>query len=222
MDPVAVWVRAALLAAVTMFLGVAAHVTADGLLPSVAWLVVLAALAVVPCAALLARPASTVRIVLTLAGGQALVHLALTVTAGHTTHAGAGHGHADGTRSHVDTAGSALETLQSGQLGATPGGLTAGGLVGHLVDHAPMMLVHVLAAALVGLWLAVGERALWTLVALTGAVVLRPLLLLRALSGSAVSAVPVVGPAHPEPRTPAPTRLLARCVVRRGPPLLAI
>ena len=221
MDPVAIWARAALLAAVTMFLGVAAHVTADGLLPSTAWLVVFAVLAVVPCAALLARPASALRIVLTLAGGQALVHLALTVTAGHTAHAGSGHVHAEGTRSHLDTAGSALETLQSAPLGTTPAGLTASGLVGHLVDHAPMMLVHVLAAALVGLWLAVGERALWTLLALTGALVLRPLLLVRALSGSAVSAVPVDAPADPEPRPPAPTGLLARCVVRRGPPLLA-
>jgi len=221
MDPVVIWGRAALLAAVTMFLGVAAHVTADGLLPSVAWLVVLAAFAVVPCAALLARPASTLRIVLTLAGGQALVHLALTVTAGHTTHAASGHVHAGAATSHSAGAGSALQTLQAGQGGAVSGGLSAGQLAGHLVDHAPMMVVHLLAAALVGLWLAVGERALWTLVSLTAALVLGPL---RHLAALTPLGRPLVEHAVATPREPrsSPTELLARSVVRRGPPLLAI
>jgi hypothetical protein len=225
MDPVVIWARAALLTAVTLFLGVAAHVTADGLLPSAAWLVVLALLGVVPCAALLAGPASTLRIVVLLAGGQALVHLALTVTAGHAGpagHAGAGHTHPAGTPPHVDGAGSALQTLQQGRLAPTTGGVAAGDLVQHLVDHAPMMAAHVLAAALVGLWLAVGERALWTLVALAGALTLRPLLLLGALVRATRPTAVVAVLAHREPRAPAHRLLLARCVVRRGPPLLAI
>ncbi len=142
MDPAVIWARAALLAAVTLFLGVAAHVTADGLLPSAAWLVVLAVLAVVPCAAILARPASALRIVLTLAGGQAAVHLALTVTAGHLARSGSGHVHAAGTEAHLETTGSALQTLQSAQTAVAPGGLTGESVVGHLVDHAPMMVVH--------------------------------------------------------------------------------
>jgi hypothetical protein len=220
-----VWARAALLAAVTMFLGVAGHVTADGLLPSTAWLVVLTMLAVVPCAALLARPASALRIVLTLAGGQALVHLALTVTAGHTAQPGSGHVHAAEAPVHVDTAGSALQTLQAAagvQPVTSAGDLGASGLVEHTVGHAPMMLVHVVAAALVGLWLAVGERALWALVALAGALVLRPLLLLGAPARAALAVVPRLGPAHPEPLPPLSHRFLARSVVRRGPPLLAI
>jgi hypothetical protein len=220
MDPVVTWARAALLTAVTLFLGVAAHVTADGLLPSVAWLVVLGLLGVVPCAALLARPASTLRIVVMLAGGQALVHLALTVTAGHA--AGTGHEHAPGTPAHAATTASALETLQQGQAGTTSGGAGLGGLFGHLAGHAPMMVVHVLAAALVGVWLAVGERALWTMVALAGALLLRPLLLLGALTRVGRPAWGEPAPATPEPRRPPATRLLARSVVRRGPPLLAI
>ena len=222
MDPVVIWARAALLTAVTLFLGVAAHVTADGLLPSAAWLVVLALLGVVPCAALLARPASTLRIVVLLAGGQALVHLALTVTAGHAGHAVTGHTHPAGTPAHVDGTGSALQTLQLGRSAPTTGGLAAGDLVQHLVDHAPMMAAHVLAAALVGLWLAVGERALWTLVALAGALALRPLLLIGALVRATRPAAVVAVLAHPEPRAPAHRLLLARCFVRRGPPLLAI
>ena len=221
MDPVMVWARAALLAAVTMFVGVAGHVTADGLLPSVAWLVVLALLIVVPCAALLARPASALRIVLTVAGGQALVHLVLTVTAGHTSHAGS-HDHAAGTAAHVDTAGSALETLRSASPAPSSPGLSASSVVGHLVEHGPMMAAHLVAATLVGLWLAVGEQSLWTLVAMTGALVLRPLSLLGAVARPALCAVRVARPSHPEPRVPALTLLLARCVVRRGPPVLAI
>lgn len=225
MDPVLVWARAALLTTVTLFLGVAAHVTADGLLPSAAWLVVLGVLGIVPGAALLARPASTLRIVMMLAGGQGLVHLALTVTAGHAGHAGSAHVHAAGARAHVDHTGSALQTLQtlqSGEAGAGAGGLTVSSLVEHLAGHAPMMVVHLVAAALVGLWLAVGERTLWTLVALAGALVLRPLLLLRALARATHSTVPLAGPVLLGPRAPAAARFLARCVVRRGPPLLAI
>jgi hypothetical protein len=221
MDPAVVWARAALLAAVTMFLGVAGHVTADGRLPSLAWILVLAVLAVVPCAALLARPASTLRLVLTLGGGQALVHLALTVTAGHTTDAGSGHVHAGATTPHVETAGSALETLQSAQGLTTSGGLAPGVLLGHLVDHAPMMVVHLLAAALVGLWLGVGERALWTVAALTASLVLRPLQHLGLLARTGLPLLDVLSPAPPEPVRPPATRLLARSVVRRGPPLLA-
>jgi hypothetical protein len=86
--------------------------------------------------------------------------------------------------------------------------------------HAPMMVVHLLAAALVGLWLAVGERALWALVALAaGAAVPRLALLLAAVVArpSFPRRVPVAAL-----RPPAPPRLavLARCVVRRGPPAL--
>ena len=174
-----------------------------------------------PCAALLARPASTLRIVVTLAGGQALVHLALTVTAGHTGHAGtAGHAHAGRHRlgARRDAAGSALETLQSGQVGTAPGGLTAGGLAGHLLDHAPMFLAHAAAAALVGLWLAVGERALWALLALAVRTVLAPLVAVLVLATPAPATASAVAHLHPHHRTA--LQRVARSVVRRGPPAL--
>jgi hypothetical protein len=222
MDPVVIWGRAGLLTAVTLFVGVVAHVTADGLLPSPAWLVVLALLLLLPCAALLSQPASALRLVLTLAGGQALVHLVLTVTAGHATaHAGPGHTHTAATPPHAEGAGSALERLQAGGSGATSAG-TTNDVLQHVVDHAPMTAVHVLAAVLVGLWLAVGERSLWALLALGGVLLLRPLLLLGALAMAGRSVLRVVLPVNPEPRPPARRLLLARCVVRRGPPLLAI
>ena len=88
-----------------------------------------------------------------------------------------------------------------------------------LSAHGPMMVAHLAAAALVGLWLAVGERSLWALVALAAAVVLRPLLVARAWLRLAVA------PARPAPVAAAPRArpslvLLARCVSRRGPPAL--
>ena len=82
-DPVVLWARALLLAVVGVFLGVAGHVTADGLLPGPLVLGVLLVVSVVACASLLARPASTLRIVVLLVGGQAAVHLVLTVSGGH-------------------------------------------------------------------------------------------------------------------------------------------
>ena len=86
--------------------------------------------------------------------------------------------------------------------------------------HAPMMIVHLLAATLVGLWLAVGERGLWALVALAaGAVVPRLRVLLAAVLArpSLPRAVPV---GALRPLAPAPLASLAPCVVRRGPPAL--
>jgi len=74
------------------------------------------------------------------------------------------------------------------------------------------------AATLVGLWLAAGERCLWTLVALTSrrlAGLVRPVLPVTVAVDSRRSYV--------VDRTPAlPRRLWAtRHVCRRGPPLLA-
>src|ERR1700754_1831549 len=83
MDPVVLWARAALLAFLACCLGVVGHVTADGLLPGPVWLGVLLLVAVVLCVPLLSRPASSLRIVLLLVGGQTLVHLFLSIAAGH-------------------------------------------------------------------------------------------------------------------------------------------
>ncbi len=181
MDPALLWARAFLLASIACFLGVAGHVTADGLLPGPGWLALLVAVGAALCVPLLSRPASALRLVVLLVGGQTLVHLFLTVTAGHV---------GDPIRATAHPVGRALPTVDGRRVGSLQDQYEAAvGTahaqpalpVGHLVEdvsaHAPMMAVHLLAAVLVGLWLAVGERALWTLLALATAVVLRQLTL---------------------------------------------
>jgi hypothetical protein len=97
--------------------------------------------------------------------------------------------------------------------------------------NAMMALAHLLAAAAVGLWLAQGERALWTVLALTAAgarelvqaSVVAFLRVLRDLAG-------ILGAAHVVRRIPCLFRtapaprllLLARVLSRRGPPALLI
>ncbi|GAA4382052.1 hypothetical protein GCM10023146_44360 [Nocardioides caricicola] len=220
MDPALLWARAFLLAFVACFLGVTGHVTADGLLPGPGWLVVLLVVGTLLSLPLLARPASGLRLVVLLVGGQTLVHLFLTVTAGHTgdrVEAPVAH-HSGRILPTVD--GHRIGTLQD-QYDAMIGSATAqpalpvGHLVSDLSAHAPMMAVHLLAAALVGLWLAVGERSLWTLVALATAVLLRlvtPLLPVLPERGLVTLPAEPVGLAAPH--------RLTRSVVRRGPPAL--
>ncbi|GAW50867.1 uncharacterized protein PD653_1432 [Nocardioides sp. PD653] len=219
------WARALLLAFVACFLGVTGHVTADGLLPGPAWLVVLFVGSSALCAPLLARPASLRRIVVLLVGGQTLVHLVLTIAAGHR---------GDPSAATTRPVSSALPTVDGRRVGSLQDqydamigstqlqpALPVGHLVDDLAGHAPMMAAHLVAAVLVGVWLAIGERSLWTLVALASAALVRPLLLAWAL----VHVRPVAPrgdlvtvPAEP-PGLRAPARI-ARCVVRRGPPAL--
>ncbi|KQP66862.1 hypothetical protein [Nocardioides sp. Leaf285] len=230
-DPVVLWLRAGLLATVTLFLGAAGHVTADGLLPGPVVMTLLTAVTLVLSAALLARPASTLRLVTLLVGGQAAVHVVLSATAGHVgdapttaTPAGGAAQAASASLPQVDgrRVGSLLDayTGPAGDLASGPS-LTLGHLVEDLAAHAPMMAAHLLAAALVGLWLAVGEHALWALVALAGAVLAAPWRLLAAWARTRSLPAPARGRLVPTSHHPAPVVAhLARSVVRRGPPAL--
>jgi hypothetical protein len=229
------WARALLLAGVSVAGGALGHVSADGLLPGASGLAALFLVATCAAAAMLGRPASTLRVVLLLVVGQTLIHVALAAMAGH-------HGdsamppepprpampdHADtGPRSlhdqiHPDPP--VLEYL------AVPGSLQH--VLAELTGaNALMALAHLAAAAAVGLWLALGERALWTVLALTGQ---RVQVLVRAAIGShlegcqALSELacrqrPNLVPASAVlPNQKAPRLLLlSRAVVRRGPPPL--
>lgn len=217
------WARAAGVGLLAVFLGVAGHVTAGGLLLGPVVLVLLAVGAVALSAPMLARPASALRLVLMMVGGQALVHVVLTVSAGHVGDPAAGPA--------VRRVGSALPTLASAdgrRTGSLQDAYDAVGsshastpsvpahLVADLAAHAPMMVLHLVAAALVGLWLAVGERALWALVAATGR---RLALAVRVL----------LAPVPPAPAAPAPafrtvlrpaSSPRTRPLLRRGPPLV--
>ncbi len=85
-----------------------------------------------------------------------------------------------------------------------------------LVDHLPMFLAHTVAAVLVGLWLAAGERALWAMLTLVFTAVVALLV--------APVAVPLVArrraPLRRRPATLPSLARVARSVVRRGPPAL--
>src|SRR6478609_10494423 len=93
-DACVLWARALIVGSLAFFLGVVGHVTADGLLPGPAFLAAMLAMSVLLSAPMLSRPASTVRIVAMLVGGQTLLHLVLSLSAGHAgdraTGAGAG------------------------------------------------------------------------------------------------------------------------------------
>ena len=223
-DACVLWARALLVGSLTFFLGVVGHVTADGLLPGPALLTVLFVMAVLLSAPMLIRPASSLRITALLVGGQTLLHLVLSVTAGHA-----------GDRSAATTAtrgvpleslpvvdGRRLGSLQDAYDGAAdqPGALAPTLPVGHLIDdlaaHAPMMAAHLVVAALVGLWLGYGERCLWTLVALTGRRILAAAWALRP-----VAVTPRVRVVDADRAPAGPLSVwLVRPDSRRGPPVL--
>jgi hypothetical protein len=229
-DSLALWARACLVGLLAFGLGVVGHVTADGLLPSPAFLAALLVFSVVLSAPMLTRPASSLRIVALLVGGQAFIHLALTVTAGHRGD-GASPGAAPsattgvaGMRALPVVDGHRVGSLQdaysgmSGRSNSFAPTLPVGHLINDVSAHAPMMAVHLVAAVLVGLWLGYGERCLWTLLALTGRRVLAAVTVLAPVAtppGPDLSAA-----VHSEPEGRA-SRWQAEPQSRRGPPLLA-
>ncbi len=232
MDLGALWARSVIVGCMAFFLGIAGHVSADGLLPNPLVLVALLLFAVFGSAPLLARQVRSPTMLLLLVGGQAGVHLVLTMTAGHRGDPGPTAGPA----AHVATpssaglptvdghrVGSLLEAYQPSAGGAGGGsgssfGIPIGHLLNDLTAHGSMMAAHLAAAAVVALWLAYGEHLLWSLVNLLG----RTLTLALQLNS------PVIAPDVRLRRMPvadvpalAWSRWLARPHSRRGPPLPA-
>lgn len=159
-------VRGAVLATVALLAGAGGHALAGGALPGLPVLGGLLA-ALTPVAALLVgRRVDALQAGLLLVLGQAVVHLALMVTAD-----GVHHG------AHA---------------GATP----------------TMLLAHLAAAGIGGLWLAAGERALWTVLDLALVRLVAVLALRRPL--------PVPGAARVVP-APEPPALRDRAERRRLP-----
>lgn len=246
------WVRASITAGVALSLGALAHTTAGGLLPAAPVMVALAGLCVLGCWLLLARPASTSRLVVLVVAVQTLGHGVLTALAGHagttertTTAASAP---TVGDRSTWGSAVAALgDTRRTGSLRELtavdlPGSAPAPGAadwVTHLVQTltgppAAMALAHLVAAAVLGAWLAGGERALWTLTELGSqsarAATARTVAALRESGrwGAAVldAHCELGGPRRADPARAAydvrPVRWaeLRRAASRRGPPVL--
>jgi hypothetical protein len=220
------WFRAVFAGSFAFFLGTAGHVMADGLLPGPAFLVALLAGTVLIGLPVLARPASRMRMLGLLVGGQTFIHLCLTLTAGHR-----GDPRAPTATLPTDTGPATLPVVDGHRVGsfqdafagtaaqpATTPTLPIHHLVADLSAHAPMMAAHLAAAALVALWLAHGEKCLVTVILLTGRVLLQ-------LVGPplAVTLRPVPRPALVTDEVAEGFRVLflGPSVSRRGPPLLA-
>ena len=201
MDPTAGWtlryVRAAVLSSGALGLAALAHVSAGGLLPDVWAFVAMLAVCTLASGTRLGREAPRVEIVALLVAGQTILHGVMTALSGH-----------------------------AGDLEPPPANLehALSHAVEHLAEdltwaHAPMMLGHLAAAVATGLWLAYGERTLWSLVRLVAAATGT---ILRVLD------LPAAGPAGDDRAHRAVERfefttairqaLLSTTHVRRGPP----
>ena len=231
------WVRALVLGGVAFVAGLVAHLSAHGLVPGTRALVVLFLLVSAGTACFLGRPASTRRVVLLLMAGQTFIHAGLTALSGHagdpavvTSRALAVTGPVTLPDPRaVERSGSLFDqyaaTVPRGAESAQP---VLPAWMQHLVadltgPHAVMALAHLAAAAVVGLWLAAGERALWALLsraasALTETIgVLVALVRAGALTTSSVLPAPQRRTVRAEAARP-DVRALATVVTRRGPP----
>lgn len=213
------WWRAVTVSAMTFLVGAVGHASTGGLLPS--WFVLGAMFAVGTAisAAFLARPASARRIVALVVLGQTACHGLLSLTAGHA---------GDVAAAPQVTVPGALPLSDGQRVGslqdhyeAMVGAPSAGSALtvpdpAALLDHAPMFLAHTLVAVVVGLWLAAGERALFSLLTLV----------FTAVVALFLGLVPVpllprrAAPLRRRPATPPSLARVARIVVRRGPPAL--
>jgi hypothetical protein len=242
--PALLWTRAALMAVVVVAVSTIGHVTADGLLPGPAAFAVLLLLATAVSARFLTHQASTRRILGLLVVGQAVIHGVLSALAGHVgdpVEVSADPGfefagrHAERTGSYFDQVAAMQQgTFQKGAPldaeapGSSPDSLAMGWLahqVEHITEQGPVMILgHLAAVVVLGLWLAVGERALWTLLCLVTTTLLA--VVARAVGharGGLVARVlrqvghrPV---AHDAGRDAVPVPWLLRHVVaHRGPP----
>lgn len=241
------WLRVAVLGPVVLVSGAVSHVAADGRLPSAVPMVLVLVACIVLGAFFLRSRASALRLVALLVGGQAATHLLLSVTAGHH---GAGSGASGASPAPGSSAGPALQVVADdggrrvGSLAdhfdaaSAAGGrageaVTAGPLAqaaSHLVDHTlaqgPLMLLaHTAGAVALGLWLAVGESALWHLLVLASVkarvAATLPLALLP-LHASALGGLDASRrlPVPPPLLLPLEHTLPHRLVTRRGPPFL--
>ncbi len=231
-----VLLRAAVVAALALMLGALAHVSVDGLLPSRPALVFLYLLCLAAAVPLLTRPASRLRVLAVLAGGQTLIHVGLTLTAGHRGDPVAAPpvdvpALSDQSRkgSLVDQYEALQARIAASATGGTPGAAADAGPLAHLWDHLAeqspwMLLLHTVAVLAVGLWLAAGESALWSLLVLSGTgvfVIMRSVLAGAAALGVCVPPGPLSVPARRRRRVAVPTpHLLRRVVAYRGPPVL--
>ena len=211
------WVRALTLASVMLGSGIAGHAAAGGSVPATSTVLPVFVLFTAAIAPLLDAPASTRRVTALLLVGQVSVHVLLQLLGGPVAIDVSGHSMAR----HPGATGE----LVTAHLGHSVASAPTGSLMTLLTDpHLGMLLAHAAAALVVGLWLAAGERAAWTLVSLAALPVLDAWVTLRKLSSAVQVEVVVTRPVPcpgwdcgPRVR---PAMWAGRGVSRRGPPRL--
>lgn len=215
--PLLVGARAGLLGCLVTLFAAAAHVTAHGLLPPWPLLVLVVTAAAAVCAPLAQRELSTRVLLVLCCAGQAALHAAFTLLAGHADGPASAAvascaGGTDATASFLQGPGGEPVRACASSLDAVTGLISP--------TELPMAAAHLAAAAVLALLLARGEHALWSLLALLAALAApvrraaRLLVLVRpqiAVAGSSFAApfVAAVGRPGDVFRTVAP---------RRGPP----
>ena len=217
------WVRAVVLAGIALLTAMVAHVSAGDRLPAAGPVVALLAAVTIGVAPLLRHPASTRRIVLLLVAGEAFLHLTLSALT-------PGRGHGDALSTMASSVSGPMAGMNHAALermpdvGSLPGAAwIVHGVAGMSGAHILMAEAHVLAAVAVGLWLAAGERALWTLLCMTmGPLVTAVVALLREHSAPYTGdlADRICAPtADRRELPPHPWAQASRAVTRRGPPV---
>lgn len=216
------WLRASLLAVLVVLGGLAGHVAAGGVAPSASTVLMMLAVTGALVAPMLGTPASASRVVVLVAAGQGAVHLALQVLAPSARTAP--HGASMLMRGAMSDGMSSWHAAMTGAL-TEQTAVAPHDAVLMLMNAADlaMLVGHLAAAIAVGLWLAAGERAVWSILALTGHSVadsLRVLLRTAALRADLGGARPRT---EPMPGWPAAVPLSASvwdgdAVSRRGPP----
>ena len=199
------WVRAAVLSLLVVASTLAAHGAGGGALPDLSMLVPVSALVTLGSAALLPHPLSWWWTAALLLAGQTALHGALQLLAAPVATAGV-TGHAAG--------------AGAPHPGGEPG-VTALRAVTEWSADALMVGAHIAAAVLVGAWLAAGERAVWSVLALASVTTKNAWLrLVRVLRASVVPTLVPARRSAPWGLEPAPSRVdwPVSGVTRRGPP----
>ncbi len=236
------WGRATVLAAVAGSTGVMAHLSAGGLLPGPFAMASIFAACGLWAASLLGRPASRRRIVLMVMGCQTFTHLVLTAAVGHRGDRIASPVPAPRSLPLVPTpsvltgpgGGSGAWMDQVHAANPAPDGpvrLSVPAPVQHLLldftgPHALMALAHLVGAAVLGCWLARGERLLWALISLSAraTVVAARVLALALRRPLPVCSSPPDARRHQGAEwqlMPRPVRWFTSASASRGPPLPA-
>jgi hypothetical protein len=216
-DPALRWVRVLTLASLLFLSGLAGHTAAGGATPATPVLIPVLLLIVVVVTQFVGAPLSSARIVVLLVAGQGLLHAVLQPLGGSSL---------TGMKPMSDAAtdAAAVSATTSSHHMAHFGGVASHDWAMSFVGGAQivMLLAHLAAALVVGMWLAVGERALRTLLAFT----VRPIAYTwRSVIDVARRAIGAVGVGFPRPQpgwalrySIRSTAWVATVVSRRGPP----